>query len=144
MHVLWHSYHMHLRTHTLAFAHLYACTYAHTHKGLKTEKMQCFSIWLSFASPCNYITVLIYETKHHMRCEVCFITFHQVSAFYYMRLMGAQWKDLPAYKSLWVCPIYSVFPRSSVPEGFLLMLLLYCDVFNVLSRDMDDSSHRIT
>ena len=134
-----------------AFAHMQSCIctlicmHICIYKGLNNrENAIYFSNLLSFASPCNYITVLIFRTKYHMRCEVCFITFYQVPAFYYMRLMGAQWRDLPAYKSLWTCPIYSVFPRSSVPKGFLLMLLLYCYIFNVLSRDTDDSSHRIT
>jgi hypothetical protein len=39
-----------------------------------------------------------------------------------MLLMGAQRTDFPAYKSPWRCPIYSVFPASSMPKGFLLML----------------------
>lgn len=125
--------------------HTYMRAHMHIQRFKKNrENAICFSILLSFASPCNYITVLIYRTKYHIRCEDCFITFHQVPAFYYMRLVGAQWRDLPAYKPLWTCPIYSVFPRSSVPKGFLLMLLLYCYIFNVFSRDMDDSGHRIT
>lgn len=135
-----------------AFAHTQSCicTLICMHICIYTQRVKnrenaiCFSILLSFASPCNYITVLIFRTKYHMRCEVCFITFQQVPAFYYMRLTGAQCRDLPAYKSLWTCPIYSVFPQSSVPKGFLMMLLLYCYIFNVLSRDMNDSSHRIT